>query len=359
MTIWNDCPAVEQVPGRASGAWVFSGTRVPLFALYENLASGATIKEFVEWFPGVDERQVRAVLEHEANALRRGVARSEAGDKSFDVMKPVRVALGGSRPSGTERDGAPPPQAEWEGGRAATDVKRRLMATYDRFFSEMGIDDRTGEAHPPRSFGHRFSTWPHIGSRYGEDGHRRILFVGLQWGHDPGYLQSLGQVQEWVERTEPLPNNPHIPGTCVSALRWLPARYGWDEVKSEERTCSAVLKDRGSWWTSTDNPLAFVGLTNLFKFITVGKANRDSKGALRHVDREAEQRLLVDEILECFRPDVVLFQSPRFRRWPHRLREEARRRGGLPTGMPEEVRVVYHPAYRGRRRPRDVVKARC
>ena len=70
MTIWDTCPAVERVPGRVSGAWVFSGTRIPLYALYENLAGGATVKEFVEWFPGVDEQQVRTVLEHEADALR-------------------------------------------------------------------------------------------------------------------------------------------------------------------------------------------------------------------------------------------------------------------------------------------------
>ena len=75
MTIWNSCRAVEQVPGKAGGAWVFSGTRIPLFALYENLASGATVEEFVEWFPGVEERQVGAVLEHEANALRAALAR--------------------------------------------------------------------------------------------------------------------------------------------------------------------------------------------------------------------------------------------------------------------------------------------
>ena len=75
MTNWNGCPAVEQVPGRAGGAWVFSGTRIPLFALYENLAAGATVADFVEWFPGVEERQVRAVLEHEAKALRTELAR--------------------------------------------------------------------------------------------------------------------------------------------------------------------------------------------------------------------------------------------------------------------------------------------
>lgn len=263
----------------------------------------------------------------------------------------------GVPPAGARIEGPPP--AEWEGGRAATEVKRRLQAVYQRFFADMGIDDQTGEAYGVRARGHRFSTWPHVGSRYGEDGHRRVLFVGMQWGVDPGSLQSLAEAQEWVERTEPLRDNPHLHGTCVSALRWLPARYGWDEVEREERTCSAVLKDRGEWWKSKDYPLAFVGLTNLFKFIPIGKATRDSKGALRHVDKEAEERLLVDEILECFRPDVVLFQSPRFRRWPRRLREEARHREGLPTRMPEEVRVVYHPAYRGRRRPRDVVKTRC
>ncbi len=75
MTDWTTCPAVERKPGKVSGAWVFAGTRIPLFALYENLAGGATVEDFVEWFSGVDEKQVRAVLEHEARALRTALAR--------------------------------------------------------------------------------------------------------------------------------------------------------------------------------------------------------------------------------------------------------------------------------------------
>lgn len=75
MTDWNNCPAAERKPGKVSGAWVFSGTRIPLSALYENLASGATVNEFVEWFLGVDKKQVRAVLEHEVQALRTALAR--------------------------------------------------------------------------------------------------------------------------------------------------------------------------------------------------------------------------------------------------------------------------------------------
>ena len=69
MTDWSTCPAVESVPDRLSGAWVFTGTRVPVSALFGNLAEGSTIHEFLAWFPAVAESQVRTVLEHEVNSL--------------------------------------------------------------------------------------------------------------------------------------------------------------------------------------------------------------------------------------------------------------------------------------------------
>ena len=66
MTDWNTCPAVERNPRKISGAWAFTGTRVPLlYALFENLESGATVEQFLEWFPEVKEWQVTAVLNHE------------------------------------------------------------------------------------------------------------------------------------------------------------------------------------------------------------------------------------------------------------------------------------------------------
>jgi len=64
MLDWSSCPAVERDPERVSGAWVFRGTRVPVAALFENLAADATVSEFVQWFPGVTLEQARAVLEH-------------------------------------------------------------------------------------------------------------------------------------------------------------------------------------------------------------------------------------------------------------------------------------------------------
>ena len=64
MLDWSECPVVERVPGKVSGAWVFKRTRVPVTALFENLESGARIDDFVEWFPGVTREQAEAVLEH-------------------------------------------------------------------------------------------------------------------------------------------------------------------------------------------------------------------------------------------------------------------------------------------------------
>ena len=68
MIDWSTCPAVERNLERVSGAWVFRGTRVPISALFENLEDGASVSEFVEWFPGVTHEQVRAVLEHAARS---------------------------------------------------------------------------------------------------------------------------------------------------------------------------------------------------------------------------------------------------------------------------------------------------
>ena len=69
MLDWNQCPAVERAQGKVSGAWVFSGTRVPVQALFANLEDGARVDDFLEWFPGVTHEQVEAVLKHAEQSL--------------------------------------------------------------------------------------------------------------------------------------------------------------------------------------------------------------------------------------------------------------------------------------------------
>jgi uncharacterized protein (DUF433 family) len=69
MLDWNQCSAVERVPGKVSGAWVFKGTRVPVRALFENLEGGACVDDFLKWFPGVTHEQIVAVLAHAEHSL--------------------------------------------------------------------------------------------------------------------------------------------------------------------------------------------------------------------------------------------------------------------------------------------------
>jgi uncharacterized protein (DUF433 family) len=66
---WSQCPAVESVPGKLSGAWVFRGTRMPVAAVFENLEDGLTIDEIVKLFDGLTHEQVKAVLDFAAQSL--------------------------------------------------------------------------------------------------------------------------------------------------------------------------------------------------------------------------------------------------------------------------------------------------
>jgi len=58
---WSQCPAVESIPGKVSGAWVFRGTRVPVSAIFENLKD-SPMEEVLENFP-MTRDQIQIVLD--------------------------------------------------------------------------------------------------------------------------------------------------------------------------------------------------------------------------------------------------------------------------------------------------------
>ena len=64
MLDWTTCPALERHPSKVSGARVFLGTRVTVSGLFSNLEGGATVDEFLEWFPGAS----REAGEHRTGA---------------------------------------------------------------------------------------------------------------------------------------------------------------------------------------------------------------------------------------------------------------------------------------------------
>jgi uncharacterized protein (DUF433 family) len=73
---WSQCPAVESIPGKVSGAWVFKGTRLPVATIIENLED-LSVDEVIEQFD-VTREQVTAVLEFVAESLRASVVSAGA-----------------------------------------------------------------------------------------------------------------------------------------------------------------------------------------------------------------------------------------------------------------------------------------
>ena len=69
MMSWQTCTEVSRNPQVVSGDYVFKGTRVPVRALFENIEDGATVNDFLDWFPGVNRSQVEAVFEHAVASL--------------------------------------------------------------------------------------------------------------------------------------------------------------------------------------------------------------------------------------------------------------------------------------------------
>jgi uncharacterized protein (DUF433 family) len=67
---WSQCPAVESVPGKLGGAWVFCGTRMQVATVFENLEEGMTIDDLVKVYDGLTLEQIKAVLESAAGLRR-------------------------------------------------------------------------------------------------------------------------------------------------------------------------------------------------------------------------------------------------------------------------------------------------
>ena len=71
---WSQCPAVESIPGKVSGAWVFKGTRMAVSIVFQNLEAGASIEEIMEWFD-LTREQITTVLDFAARSLEAPVLR--------------------------------------------------------------------------------------------------------------------------------------------------------------------------------------------------------------------------------------------------------------------------------------------
>ena len=65
---WSQCPDVESIPGKVSGAWVLRGTRTPVKIIFENLEAGMSIEEVIEQFP-ITRDQIDRLMAFVARSL--------------------------------------------------------------------------------------------------------------------------------------------------------------------------------------------------------------------------------------------------------------------------------------------------
>jgi uncharacterized protein (DUF433 family) len=83
---WSQCPAVESIPAKRSGAWVFRDSRTPVSVVFDNLEVGASINEIMEWFH-LSHEQVVAVIEFAARSLDALPAQSPASKLDAHTLR--------------------------------------------------------------------------------------------------------------------------------------------------------------------------------------------------------------------------------------------------------------------------------
>ena len=208
-------------------------------------------------------------------------------------------------------------------------LRRSLKKAYDELFREMGIDPESGSlGWCPKK---KFATYPYIGSKYGKA--TKLLFVGLDISKDPihGCIQPFSNRRISIEDKLLSAHNLHIAGTYMAALYFLKGEKNWNacwrKVTATGLTCQAVLKQHHDLLPS-ENPLSYCALTNYYKFVTKRRKKRTGSEDQRHLDRDTEIRLFVEE-LEAFAPDIVIFQSQDFVQKPKVRRDviDLRRKG--------------------------------
>jgi hypothetical protein len=184
--------------------------------------------------------------------------------------------------------------------------KDQIEIEYLKFFKEFDINPTTGRLNSYPEI--KFVTMPYIGSKY-YTSKTKILFVGMDVGKDetPGRFQNLAERNSNIESDVNF--NPHIAGTYCSALFLLKNEKKWQDIWDK-----FILYNTSSQATKTqnhrngENPLSFISLTNLHKFVTISRVNRSGDENRKFIKRELEESLLLKEI-EILNPNLILFQG--------------------------------------------------
>ena len=213
--------------------------------------------------------------------------------------------------------------------------RERVESIYRKFCRQFGVNIENGVLNERTNL--KFATMPYIGSNYFL-ARKRLLFVGMDIGKDetPGKIQSLEERRVAIECDVNF--NPHIAGTFCTALYYLKTEYDWEDVWdkfSSYPTYSQATKVQHH--KDGENPISFVALTNLHKFVTIDRENRTGDVDRKFLEKEVEESWLLKEI-KLLRPDIVFLQSKTMQLSPDTIQQV----------KDSNVRLLrtQHPAFR-------------
>lgn len=219
-------------------------------------------------------------------------------------------------------------------------LEKNIKTLYKGFFKKNGINFRNGKLK-----GHdlKFASYPYIGSKYGTG--KKILFVGLDLGKDEsenilGFAEKRKVVEGLNYNLKKM--GPHIAGIYITTIFFLNIKM-WRKIRLARSYKEAVKTFQKN---NNTNLLSIVALTNLFKFVTPKRIHRHGGGDRKHIFKDNEEELLLNEI-KIFEPKIIVFQSLAF----HDRKYKSLLNQVLLHNPKTLVFIAPHPSYHGNRKP--------
>lgn len=197
--------------------------------------------------------------------------------------------------------------------------EEQIKKVYNSYFEKMGIDEKEGiliDKSSQQIWNRRFSTFPYIGSKYGQG--TKILFLGMDVGAD-NENQKIETLEERKKEVEACflhesflkgakTPNPHMLGTMLCALHELNHSL-WNKVKDKTRS---PLKEYREELLKND-PIPYIALTNVYKYSSIDREKR--RGSQDRIFLSfTEDLLLLKQEIEVLKPEIIFLQGADFSR---------------------------------------------
>ena len=205
----------------------------------------------------------------------------------------------------------------------STELKKDIHKILVEDFSQMmGFDKVTGllssVTHRGKTITKRFSGMPFIGDNYGEYS-PKILIVGSDIGSDECVRNNTKDVNgtplyyhDFHSKRENCVNvayKAHLAGTYMTALYLLrncdEFKAMWQESMCEKTAHWALKMLSASQIAEIAHAIA---LTNLHKFVTVGREGKSGGDDRIWIDHDKEFAIFIEEV-KCFAPDIIILQA--------------------------------------------------